>query len=237
MFISYAHRGASEYAPENTMSSFHLGLEQGANGIETDVRRTKDGVLVLFHDQTLKRVIGETGRVADHTYGELLRMRVKNARTAKEDIVVKLEDFLKYFGYRDIQFAIELKDSGIEAETLELLEKYDMREKTVITSFEFEYIKAVKLLRPEYKVGFLASDFDENSLANMRDIGGEQLCPKAEYITAEKVGEWHKMNYNVRAWGCSTVELMKHAYDCGVDGMTVNFPDLLLQYISKKKSV
>lgn len=65
MFISYAHRGASEYAPENTMSSFYLGLEQGANGIETDVRRTKDGVLVLFHDQTLKRVIGETGRVAD----------------------------------------------------------------------------------------------------------------------------------------------------------------------------
>ena len=237
MFISYAHRGASEYAPENTMSSFYLGLEQGANGIETDIRRTKDGVLVLFHDRTLERVIGEIGGVEDYTYGELLRMRVRNSVTGREDIIVKFEDFLRYFGYRDIRFAIELKEPGTEAETLELLEKYGMREKTVITSFRFECIKAVKRLRPEYKVGFLASDFDDEALANMRDIGGEQLCPQAECITAEKVRKWHKMNYNVRAWGCCTVELMKRAYDCGVDGMTVNFPDLLLQYIAEKKSV
>ena len=63
--INYAHRGASEYAPENTLSSFYLGLLQGANGIETDVQRTKDGVLVLFHDNTLDRVTDSTGRVQD----------------------------------------------------------------------------------------------------------------------------------------------------------------------------
>ena len=51
--INYAHRGASEYAPENTMSSFYLGLTMKANGIETDVQKTKDGKLVLFHDDTL----------------------------------------------------------------------------------------------------------------------------------------------------------------------------------------
>ena len=54
--INYAHRGASEYAPENTMSAFYLGLIYGADGIETDVQRTKDGELVLFHDDTLDRV-------------------------------------------------------------------------------------------------------------------------------------------------------------------------------------
>ena len=53
MFTVYAHRGASEYAPENTLSSFYMGLSMGANGIETDVQRTKDGVAVLFHDYTL----------------------------------------------------------------------------------------------------------------------------------------------------------------------------------------
>ena len=58
MFVNYAHRGASEYAPENTMSSFYLGVEMKADGIETDVRRTNDGVLVLFHDTTLQRVMG-----------------------------------------------------------------------------------------------------------------------------------------------------------------------------------
>ena len=70
-FINYAHRGASSYAPENTMSAFYLGLRRGANGIETDVQRTKDGVLVLFHDDTLKRVTGQEGSIQDYTYEEL----------------------------------------------------------------------------------------------------------------------------------------------------------------------
>ena len=62
--INYAHRGASEYAPENTLSSFYLGMIQGANGIETDVHRTKDGVLVLFHDDTLDRVSDGVGKIS-----------------------------------------------------------------------------------------------------------------------------------------------------------------------------
>ncbi|MBS1484153.1 MAG: glycerophosphodiester phosphodiesterase, partial [Clostridium sp.] len=63
MFINYAHRGASAYAPENTLSAFYLGLEMGANGIETDIRRTKDGQLVLFHDATLEQAAGLQGGV------------------------------------------------------------------------------------------------------------------------------------------------------------------------------
>jgi len=61
-FVNYAHRGASQYAPENTLSAFYLGLAMGANGIETDVQKTKDGVLVLFHDNSLTRVTGAGGR-------------------------------------------------------------------------------------------------------------------------------------------------------------------------------
>lgn len=237
MFILYAHRGASEYAPENTMSSFYLGIEQGANGIETDVRRTKDGVLVLFHDRSLERVIGATGGIEDYTYDELMRMRVKNYRTGKEDVIVRFEDFLRYFCFRELEFAIELKEQGTEAEVLDLLERYGMREKTTVTSFQFECIKKVKLLKPEYRVGYLAADFDEAMIASMREIGGEQLCPQAENVTPEKVQRWHKMGYGVRAWGCCDVTLMKRAYDCGVDGMTVNFPDLFKKYAEEKMSM
>lgn len=235
MFIVYAHRGASEYAPENTMSSFYLGLKQGANGIETDVRKTKDGVLVLFHDKTLERVIGNFGGVGDFTYAELLKMRVKNHKTATEDIIVRFEDFLHYFGFRDIHFAIELKEVGTEKEVLDLLERYGMREKTVVTSFKFECLKTVKALSPTYKVGYLAADFDSEALAETKKAGVEQLCPQAEHVTKEKVEQWHRLGYSVRAWGVSNVELMKHAYDSGVDGMTVNFPDLLVPYVIAKQ--
>ena len=70
-FIVYAHRGASEYCPENTLLSFYTGVYMGANGIETDVQRTKDGTLVLFHDANIKRMTGVDCEVASIDYKEL----------------------------------------------------------------------------------------------------------------------------------------------------------------------
>jgi hypothetical protein len=69
-FVNYAHRGASTYAPENTFLAFYTGIYMGANGIETDVKMTKDGVLVLFHDSTVTRLTGAEGSVSDYTLEE-----------------------------------------------------------------------------------------------------------------------------------------------------------------------
>lgn len=82
-FVIYAHRGASHYCPENTMMAFYMGMQMGANGIETDVRRTRDGLLVLFHDETLTRVTGAEGSIADYTYDELQKLLVKKRRSAR----------------------------------------------------------------------------------------------------------------------------------------------------------
>ena len=107
--INYAHRGASEYAPENTLSSFYLGLLQGANGIETDVQRTKDGVLVLFHDKTLDRVTDGAGELSDYTLEELRMVKIYgNSTTGFYDRIVTLREFLEKFSSYDINFAIEL---------------------------------------------------------------------------------------------------------------------------------
>lgn len=230
-FVVYAHRGASEYAPENTFSSFYLGYQMGANGIETDVRRTRDGVPVLFHDDTLKRVTGNDGSIGDYTYSELSGMRVHNSKTGTEDIIVRLEDYLHYFGFRKLRFAIELKEEGLEKDVIDLLDAYGMREKTVITSFCFEYLANVKKLCPDFRTGYLADDFDESKTDMMRAIGGEELCPKASRVTGDKVKYWHGLGFNVRAWGVTNTDLMRSAYESGVDGMTVNFPDLLISYI------
>ena len=101
-FIVYAHRGASEYAPENTMSSFYLGLHMGANGIETDIRKTKDGTLILFHDRNLERVMGREGAPEELTYDELRKIPVLHPTNGKRDVVVRLEDFLRYLGAQDV---------------------------------------------------------------------------------------------------------------------------------------
>ena len=94
--INYAHRGASEYAPENTLSSFYLGLLQGANGIETDVQRTKDGVLVLFHDDTVDRVTDGKGRLSDYTFDELKKLKIYGNSTTVQPPSVTMRYIIKY---------------------------------------------------------------------------------------------------------------------------------------------
>ena len=228
LFVNYAHRGASEYAPENTMLAFYTGMYMGANGIETDVQRTKDGKLVLFHDATVDRVTEATGNLADFTYDELQQLFV--TKNGLQDKIVLFEDFLQHFAFRDITFAIELKGEGVEEETADLLRKYDMLRKTVVTSFKYDYIKKFKEYAPEFRVGLLTSTVNDEIIEKLKAIGADELCPRATLLTRENVLKWRKEGFRVRAWGV-THKLMAHACRCGVDGMTVNFPDRLADYL------
>ena len=228
-FINYAHRGASEYAPENTFLSFYLGLYMGANGIETDVQLTKDGVLVLFHDQTLERVTGEKGNLSDYTLSQLKTFSVKKNGLA--DKIITFEDFLIHFAHKDLTFAIELKGDKTAIPTADLLRKYDMVSKTIVTSFKFKELVDFGNYAPEFRTGYLALEEIDNTLLNkMKAHGIQELCPNAEVITKEKVDNWKSMGFEVRAWGVSTPEIMKNVFHTGINGMTVNFPDLLTEY-------
>jgi glycerophosphoryl diester phosphodiesterase len=230
-FINFAHRGASEYAPENTMMSFSLGMFQGANGIETDVQMTKDGVPVLFHDDSLERVTGQQGSIGDYTYEQLRQFDVKKGELT--DKILKLEDFLIHFGFRDITFAIELKTADAAEATVALIRKYAMEKKVTVTSFKYDAILKVRAVAPELKTGLLTSRVDDTLLERMRLDGIDELCPKADLVTAEAVTRWHTMGFHVRAWGVKNEEVMKAVYDAGANGMTVNFPDKLKAYMSE----
>jgi len=230
--INYAHRGASEYAPENTLSSFYLGLLQGANGIETDVQRTRDGVLVLFHDDTVDRVSDGVGRVCDYTLEELKKLKIYgNSTTGFYDRVVTFREFLEKFSPYDISFAIELKGAGVEEDSLRMIEEFGLLERTTFTSFYFDYIKKIKELNPKARVGWLIGEVGEDKMNDLMEIGGEELAPKAEDITEELMTAWRANGLGVRAWGVLNIALMKKMCRLGVDGMTVNFPDRLSAYL------
>ncbi len=238
MFINYAHRGASTYYPENTLSAFYAGINMGANGIETDIHQTRDGVLILFHDDRLDRVTDGSGNVSDFTYAELQRLTVSNPDYDRTDSILSLEDFLRHFSSLNLTFAIELKQPHIEKEIIDLLNAYSMQKKTILTSFDLDSIARAKAYAPEYPVGWLFGPLDKGDpVEKLRFIGGEQLCPRADMLTRELVRMWHEMGFSVRAWGVKTEELMAHALLCGVDGMTVNFPDKLHSLLSKQQEV
>ncbi len=230
--INYAHRGASEYAPENTLSSFYLGLIQGANGIETDVQKTKDGVLVLFHDDTLDRVSNKQGKLCDYTWDELKDIKIYGScTTGFYDRIITLHEFLEKFSEYDINFAIELKGADVEKETLEMLKEFGIMKKTTFTSFQYDYIKKIKELDSSARVGWLTSSIDDETINSLLKIGGEEIAPKAEFVTEELMKKWRNSGLSVRAWGVFNIALMKKMCALGVDGMTVNFPDRLQEYL------
>ena len=227
-FVNYAHRGASEYLPENTMLAFYTGLYMNANGIETDVRRTKDGSLVLFHDKTLERVTNGEGTVESMTLEELQQLKVQ--KDGFSDRIVTPEDFLSHFAHFDITLAIELKSKGIEADTAALLQKYCRAKQVVVTSFHLEYLEAFRTCAPEFRVGLLTKELSDSLTSSLRDLSVDEICPHASLITPESVDALHHKGFRVRAWGV-TRDTMESVYDAGVDGMTVNFPDLLDGYM------
>lgn len=231
--INYAHRGASEYAPENTLSSFYMGLQLGANGIETDVQRTKDDVLVLFHDDTVDRVTNGVGKLCDYTLDELKELKVfGNSTTGFYDRIVTFREFLEKFSNYDIQFAIELKGPGVEEESLNMIKEFGIFERVTFTSFQYDYIKTIKELDATARVGWLVEEVSDDIIKKLLEINGEEIAPKAECITSEMVANFRAINLGVRAWGVSGVALMKKMCDLKVDGMTVNFPDRLFQYMN-----
>lgn len=236
MFINYAHRGASEYAPENTLSSFCLGLEMGANGIETDIQLTKDGVPVLFHDDSLKRVTGVDAALCEKTLAELYEIdfgaHIRGEKYRGEQIV-KFSDFMRYFAKRPISLALELKGPDTEKFALDEVARHSCRGRVVLTSFELGYLKAVRSLDPDISAGYLTDDVTPAVLNLLEGLNITQICPKAGFISREKVEYAKSRGFSVRAWGVADAELMEKCLSCGVDGMTVNFPDVLSRRVKE----
>jgi glycerophosphoryl diester phosphodiesterase len=231
MFLNLAHRGASAYAPENTLSAFYKAIGMAPSGIETDLQMTKDGVLVLFHDNKLDRTTNGTGHIGEYDWAELKELDAGSwfSESFKGEKLVKLEQFLYFFGSKNLQFALELKAPNIEAETLRLIKKYNIQSKVTITSFQLEYLARVRSLNSEIKLGYLVHKLDEHAIGQVQSVQAAQICPSAKNLLKEEVDLAKAHGLQVRAWGVHNEALMHHILDCCCHGATVNFPDLLAQ--------
>ena len=233
--VNYAHRGASEYYPENTLWSFYAGMEMGADGIETDIQRTKDGVLVLHHDDTLERVAGKIGSIRDYTYEQLLEMDFgvfKGERFAGEKIVT-LDTFLTHFGQRNLTLALEIKQSGVEKETLDCLARHSCSAKVTVTSFLWDSVQTIRALDDRIDVGYLTEAITVEKLDVLEKNRIGQICPRVDLVQPKDMELARGRGFAVRFWGIKNVELMERALELNGDGMTVNFPDRLTAALQK----
>ncbi len=229
-FVNYAHRGASSYAPENTMSSFKKAFQLGSNGIELDLQKTKDGKLVIFHDKEIDKKSNGTGKISDYTYNELLELDFGSwfGKEFKNEKIVLFEDFMKSVSDKNLILAIELKEEGIEKDTLEIIDKYYNKANIFITSFLYNALSNVRKFDNNIKIGWLIEDdINKRNVSELVKISGNQICPPANLVSKEGIKLARENGLSVRLWGVSNEEIMERVYKFDIDGMTVNFPDKL----------
>jgi len=229
------HRGALGLAPENTFAGFDLALEMGVDGIETDVQRTKDGKLVLFHDFRLDRTTNGTGVLQETTWQELQHLDVGSwfdDKYAGERIPLLIEALQRY-GTRS-SFDLEIKQSGIEYEVLKLVAQLKLLDRIVFTSRDLPTICNIKEKNPLAQVGLLTADFSTENLERVVKAKIPCFCPRAEKVTKHLVDQWHSLGLFVRACGVNNTQMMRNAIQAGVDGMTFDFPNLLLKELGRE---
>lgn len=175
--IIYAHRGASKYAPENTMPAFQLAYKQHADGIETDVQLTKDNVPVLIHDELLNRTTNGSGFVRDFTYQQLreLDAGLWHHHQFIGTRIPRLDDLLKWNQDKQLRLNIELKNSkvyntNLEEIVLKKIKAYRMEKLSVISTFSMKSIKILSESNSIVPYAYLTSKYKANFIEKCKEL-------------------------------------------------------------------
>ncbi|MGD9638249.1 MAG: glycerophosphodiester phosphodiesterase [Alphaproteobacteria bacterium] len=168
-----AHRGFSGQFPENTLTSFREAALNGAKWVELDVMLSKDGVPLVFHDETLDRMSGFSGRLDDFTFSELSQLKIKNIEK-----IAKLEEVLALIFEKKMKVNIEVKPSRSELAEKTAIKAFEAAKffnaekdgRVLFSSFNTESLKTIRTLSGDAAIGVLTNGEKEKALATARDL-------------------------------------------------------------------
>ncbi len=231
-----AHRGASGYAPENTIAAFDKAVEMKADYIEIDVQRSKDGELVIIHDTTVDRTTDGTGKVGNLTFEQIRSLDAgswKGEQFKGEKIPTFDEILDRYHGKTGI--LIELKAPelypGIEAQVAqELMERNldkPQNEKIIIQSFNFESMKITNNLLPKVPIGVLTSSRAHTTVTALHEFAGyaDYFNPSYGIVSEDLVNRVHNLGMKIQSWTVRSQETADFLLQMNVDGIITDYPD------------
>lgn len=252
-FLVIAHRGASAYVPENTLASYELAEDLDADYIELDIHLTKDGELVVMHDQDVKSTMDASGKISEFTLDELKKLSKTSRYKDNEDIAAKgnaemyavpaLREVFEQLGDR-MNFIIELKNPedypGIEEKLMDLLEAADMigsdengHPKAVIQSFNEKGLEKIHALNEEIPLLKLIS-FEENEESQLTSEEIEKLQTYAagigvsyEALTESFISYMQQQGLVVYAYTVNDKETALKMKNHGANGIHTDRPDIL----------
>ena len=240
-----AHRGFSHIAPENTLSSIRAAIEVGAQGCEMDLYQTIDGVDFLQHDGDFKRTGGldvKTGSITSKKLRSLDAGSWKGAKFIGEKFPT-YDEALALLAESDCRPVIEVKANGIEEKVVEGIRQYGLVGKAVIIDFSAERVKKFRQIAPEIPCAWLVSFDGETSVAeagdriisqlkecrtNLVDMHFDKLCPELrDRLQKEGIHIW--------CWTVDNPEDIERMIDLGIESITTNRPDLVLEALKAKQ--
>lgn len=210
----WAHRGCSYRYPENTLSAFKAACEYRITGIELDIQLSKDGEMVVIHDETVDRTTDGSGMVRDMTLDELKRLHIAaNSNSGLEfETIPTMREVLDLLQSecrkRGLLINIELKNSvvpysGMEQKILEMIREYQLEPYIIYSSFNHESLRLLKETDASVKTGTLKNSLAE-CLNIAREVSADALHPYIKKMDVENLKEINQLP--VRAWNSRQFE-------------------------------
>src|SRR5438105_4527494 len=241
--LRIAHRGASGHCPENTRASFLRAIELGADMVELDCQRTRDGAVVVIHDETLDRTTTGKGRVRDRTLKEIKALDAGSwfgAEFAGEEVLTLEEAVDLLRGQVELNLEIKGEDAPgrLEIQCVGIVRSLRFFDRTVFSSFTPARMRLVRDLGEDARIGILVDRGGSwnAALALAAELGGEAIPPERTLVRAATVPEAHRLSLEVRTWPVNRPNDIVSLAALGVDGIFSDYPERLLHFTAARSA-
>lgn len=232
--VVIAHRGASAVAPENTGSAIREAIRLGARVVEFDVRQTKDGKLVLFHDDELKRVTGRKGTIESSDWEVVSQLDVGKwfgQGAFAGEAPIRLHEAIQLCVEGNATALIEHK-SGTPDNYAEVIRSLDAADEIIVQSFDWAFLREFRAGFPEVRIGALGSKrLTTDRLESLQLIGSEWVGWKFSDLTESNFNSLQKLGFRVALWTVNDPVEAKRWIDRGANGIITDYPDRILDIL------
>jgi glycerophosphoryl diester phosphodiesterase len=238
--LAFAHRGGAAHGDENTVAAFARAVELGYRYLETDTHATADGVAVVFHDETLDRVLGRAGKVAELRYADLASITVDG-----EPVVPRLDDLLT--AWPQVRFNVDVKADGAVGPAAEVVRRTGTLERVLLASFsDRRLVRLRRLLGPELATSlgsrsvfrlWAASRIGRGARRAVAGAAAAQVPVAAgplRVVDERFVRYAHALGLHVHVWTIDEAGPMRHLLDLGVDGIMTDHVDVLRDVYARR---
>ena len=232
MSLIFGHRGASGHAPENTLEAFRLAMDMGAEGFELDVHMSKDGELVVIHDESVDRTTDGTGLVRELTLEQLKGLDASNGMARYRGArIPTLKEVYGLIRETSHIVNVEIKTDEwfyprIEEKCLALAREMGVEERIVYSSFNHHTLKKLRQLKPDVKLGMLFGDIMVDPWEYARQLDVDYLHPmKMNIYLPEFARKSGDAGYGINMWTINDEQTITFCLEQDV-GIITNYPDI-----------